>query len=262
MPHANQIWESIVGWTMLYGAEIAKILILVVVGIWFINKLCRVSTAFLRKTNLDIGLISFISSAFKFFLRALLILLVLSALGVNMTSAIAAIGASFVTVGLVLKDSLSNFINGILLIVNKPIRVGDYIEFEGIKGTVTKIEMTFTTVTSENGFTAAIPNFRLMSGNIIRKSPYDICECSFEFLASGSKDEPNLKKILNIFFISDERILQIPPPDVKYKLLDKNKFNIKVIVFCEKRHLDAVKQETPQNLKAILKKHGVEVKYN
>ena len=208
------------------------------------------------------GLISFFSSALKLFLRVVLILLLLSALGVNMASVMTAIGASLVTMGLVLKDPLANFVSGLLLIVNKPIRVGDYIEFENIKGTVTRIEMIFTTLNSSDGHSIIIPNSRLVSNNIVRESPYDVCEYSFDILAVGNKPNVNLKKILEILFISDERILQIPPPNVEYNVMNHNEFNIKITLFCQKRYVEILDKETPNKVKTVLKKHGIKVEAN
>lgn len=259
MQDINYIWGIVNSWCMHYGTEIIKILVLVLVGSWIINKLCRLSAVFLMRTNLDMGLVWFLSLILKFVLRAILVLLALSVLGINMTSTITAIGASLVTIGLVLKDSLSNFVSGLLLVINKPIRVGDYIEFENVKGTVTKIETIFTTLNSQEGRSIIIPNFRLVSNNIVRDSPYDVCQYSFDIFLAGSEPGMNIRKMLEILFISDQKVVQIPPPNIHYNTSDSKGADIEITLFCEKRNADELRGEIKKSVENSLNKSGIRV---
>lgn len=259
MQDISNIWGVINSWCTHHGTEMIKILVLLLVGSWVINKLCRLSAVFLMRTNLDMGLVWFFSLVLKFVLRVILVLLSLSVLGINMTSTITAIGASLVTVGLILKDSLSNFISGLLLVVNKPIRVGDYIEFENVKGTVTKIETIFTTLSSQEGHSIIIPNFRLVSNNIVRDSPYDVCQYSFDVFLEDSRPGTNVKKMLEILFISDQKVIQIPPPNIQYNTSDPKKADIEVRLFCEKRNVDELREEIKKSVENTLNKSGIKI---
>ena len=241
-------------WFIGYGWELAKAALILILGIWLTNKICKVIAVVLGQTSLDVGLISFFSSAFRLFLRAILVLVILAALGVNVSSIITALGASIVTIGILLKDGVSNFVSGLLLIVNKPIRVGDYIEFENVKGYVTKIEMAFTTLSSPEGKAVIIPNFRLYSNNIIRQSPYNICKCKFFLEVSNLKTKIDVKKTLEGLLLSNENILKIPVPKAEYVSIEGDIMKLKVSIFCEKRFVSGLDSEIEQGIKNIFTK--------
>lgn len=256
----NYIWPIVKDWVIMYGTEMIKILLILIVGIWIINKVCRISTIFLRKATLEISLVSFFISSLKLFLRVLLLLLLLSVVGINATSVIAAVGASLVTVGLVFKDSFSNFASGIMIIINRPIRVGDYIEVENVKGTVAKIEIMFTTLFTKDDVSVIIPNFRLASNNIVRKSPYDICNLEFNYVILCNDTKLNLHKILEGLLLSNEKVLQLPPPEITIKTGDENEKNAKIKIFCEKRNASELETNFKVGISLALNKYNLEIK--
>ncbi len=239
--------------------ELAKAMMILFIGVWLINKICKISSVIFGQMNIDIGLVSFLNSAFKLFLRVILGLLFLSALGVNITSVMAALSASIVTAGILIKDSMSNFISGFLLIFNKPIRVGDYIEFENVKGHVMKIEMAFTTLKSPEGNSVIIPNFRLLSNNILRESPYDICEHSFFVHITGLNPKLDAGKILDGILLTDKDVLKIPAPKVKYVEINEQGMKLKAEIFCEKRTVLSLQTNLYENIKLTFRKLGAEV---
>jgi Small-conductance mechanosensitive channel len=241
-------------WSMDFVWEFIKAGLILLIGVWLINKICKISAVIFGQMNLDMGLISFLNSAFKLFLRIILGLLFLSALGINITSVMAALSASIVTAGILIKDSVSNFISGLLLIFNKPIRVGDYIEFENVKGQVMKIEMAFTTLKSPEGNSVIIPNFRLLSNNISRKSPYDICEYSFFVHIMDLNSKLDARKILDGVLLADKDVLQVPAPKVEYVKINENEIKLKIEIFCEKRAITALQRKLAENIKQTFKR--------
>lgn len=260
MENIDYIWNSVKDFAMLYGAEVIKVILILFVGIWAINKICHISTVFLRQSNLELSLVSFFSSILKLFLRIILILLLLSVIGINLTSVITAIGASLVTFGLVFKDSFSNFAGGIMIIVNRPIRVGDYIEFENVKGIVTKIEMMFTTLRTQDESSVIIPNFRLATNNIVRKSPYDICKLDINYVILGNNKNLDINKILQFSLDSNSKVLQVPPPKIDFENTSEKEAIVKIELFCEKRYADDMKTEIESGLKLAFKRYNLEIK--
>lgn len=255
----NGLLDSVRIWSISYGFQIIKAIFILFIGVWAINKTCRFTAVFLRQSNLEIGVISFFNYALKFFLRIILFILILPVLGINVTSVIAAVGASLVTVGLVFKDSLCNFASGILIILNKPIRVGDYVEFENTRGTVTKIEMMFTTLRSDDEKSIIIPNFRLTSNNIIRKSDYDICKSVIDYYVMGENSKIDIHKIVEFSLISDNRILQLPPPEIKCEILSGQKARVSISLFCEKRYTEDINTILMQTFEGSLKKYKLKI---
>lgn len=259
MENAQEILEITKTWLLTDGFHIVKALAVLLVGMWIINKATRITALFFRQSNLEVGMASFLNSALKFFLRLLLVILVLPIIDINVTSIITTVGASLVTIGIAFKDTLSNFASGMLIILTKPIRVGDYIEFENVRGTVTKIEIMFTTLRSDEQKSIIIPNFRLISNNIIRNSDYDICKQIVDCYVCGKEIKLDVYKLVEFALVSDNRILQIPPPLIKCETESKDKVRVSVTLFCEKRYASDIGGIMAGSLGDSLKKYGLKV---
>lgn len=215
--------------------------LIMLIGWWIINKISKVYLIFFQKASLDAGLVSFFDSVIRFLLRVLLIVGVLDFLGFNTTSIITAIGASFIAIGISLKDSLTNIVSGIILIINKPVHVGDYVELDGVKGIVIKIEMMFSFLqSSEEGKIIVMPNSKLISNNISRKSVYnwEKIEIHEEFLLNSKIKE--LKKYLEKEIFLSKNILQMPKPEIIVENREDKVF-ITLNVWCETK--DKVKAQ-------------------
>ena len=110
------------------------------------------------KSSVDESIISFSNSVLKVTFRSIVILMVITCFGVNISSIIAAVGATFITIGLAVKDNLSNVTSGIIIIVNKPFKIGDSLETSNVKGKVTKIEMLYTTLVTQDNKEIVVQN--------------------------------------------------------------------------------------------------------
>ena len=212
---------------------------------------------FFQKATSQASIASFLNSVLKFSLRILLIVSVLGYLKFNVTSLIAAIGASFVAIGISLKDSISNIVGGIILVTNNPIHVGDYIEFENVSGKVVKIEMLFTTLkSSEENKMVVIPNARLVSNNITRKSQHDIKAVEFNSVVSIPNNNVDFSKFFEKEFILNDKILQLPVPKIQIKKED-SAVNIRIKLWCQVQDEEAVKMILENSFKKLCKKYKV-----
>ena len=258
----NGIWSKIFSLVSDNGLILLvimiKSLVLLVVGWWIINKISKVALVFLKKACTDYGITSFLSSLLKFSLRVMLIVIVMSSLGFDVTSILAAIGASMIAVGFSIKESLSNFISGIVLIINKPIHAGDFIEFGNFAGRVMRIEMLFTTLqTEEEGKTVVIPNAKLVSDVIVRKGRFDISNLNLTYTFSDIIPIKNLDKYLIKEFILNDSIIQIPEPKIKLETTSENKTLIKISISCQEQKLLKVQNDIGKIIDKIANKYGV-----
>lgn len=249
----NSIPDDSQKWFFEIGINITKILLFLLIGFWLINRASKILTIFLRKAHMEQGMVSFLDSVSKFTLRVILIISILDMMGVNMTSIMAALGASLVTIGLALKDSLANIASGILLILNKPFIIGDYIKIEGVSGTVSKIEMVFTTLNTDDNKVVIIPNSKLISSNIVRQSICDLHKCQLNYTVDSLNGFKDIKKQIEKFTILDNRISQIPSPNIHLKKIEDNKSYMEISFFCEKRNIESVTEKFTQNIKSIFK---------
>lgn len=184
------------------------------IGWWLSSKLTSIICKALEKANIDLGIISFSRSLVKIVLRIIVILTTLSTVGINITSLIAAIGAAFVTVGIALKDSLSNIASGIIIIINKPFKVGDFLEFDDFCGTVSKIELIFTTLVSPDNKEIVIPNSKIASNNIINSNKNSIRRLDLSYNLKTNFDFNKSKTILNEIISKNDKILNEPCPKI------------------------------------------------
>lgn len=246
---------SLISWSL----TVIQSFLILIIGWFFINKLCKIVMMFFQKAIEDAGITSFLYSLLKFSLRVILVIMVLGHMGLNVTSLFAALGASLVAIGISLKDSLSNIVSGIILVINKPIHVGDYIEFENAKGTVINIEMLFTTLQSENeSTTVVIPNSLLISKNINRKSEYNIELIEVFYESDSFTDKYNeFNKYFEKEFILNNNILHIPAPEIETKSQKDNNILIRLKVWCQNKHTDKVKTAVEKTVNKLGEKYKI-----
>lgn len=249
-------WQSLAAnWSI----AVAKSILVMFLGWWVVNKICKMSLLFFQKSIPDKGITSFLYSIVKFSLRVVLIITALGCLGVNVGSFFAAIGASFVAVGLSLKDNLSNLMSGMVLVINKPIHVGDYIEFENVKGTVIKIEMLFTTLqTDDKNKTVIIPNSKLSANSIVRQSKYDISLIKRVYeLDNFSEKYKEIKWYFEKEFILNNKILQIPPPNIEFETLKDNKTLLKINIWSMNKNQKALQEDVENSINRASQKYAI-----
>ena len=133
---------------------------------WFSNKLAKIIKKAMKRARVDDGIITFTFSGCKLIFKIISVLIAASFLGINISSIIAALGAALVTIGLALKDSLSNIASGAVIIINHTFKIGDYLEIDKFSGTVSSIELMFTTLISDDQSQIIIPNSKLVAGGI------------------------------------------------------------------------------------------------
>lgn len=138
------------------------------IGWYATNKILSYINRTLEHKNVEKGIVSFTHSVMNPLLKSILIIISMSLFGLNISSIVATLGAIFVTIGLALKDNLSNIASGALIIINKPFKVGDELELDGYSGTVLKIEIMFTTMATSDEGEIIVPNSKLTS-TIMRK---------------------------------------------------------------------------------------------
>jgi small conductance mechanosensitive channel len=215
---------------------------------------------FLHKSNADSGIVSLLDSMIKLVLRILLGILILAALKINAGSVMAAIGASLITVGLVLKESLANLVSGILIVFNRPIHVGDYIEFGQSKGTVVRIDMLFTVLRGENEHTVIVPNSVLTSSVILRKSDWDACRFDFKYLLKNVKKFKDLERALELYIVTPEnKILSNPPFEFKFTTDENGDSKMNFSVWVYKSNSSETKDNLKNFIQTQLKKNNAEV---
>ncbi|MGO3181359.1 MAG: mechanosensitive ion channel family protein [Aequorivita sp.] len=182
--------------------------IMLLIGIWLIKLINRLVRKFFDKKDYDVTLENFIASLINWGLKILLFVLVVTQLGVQSASLVAIIGAAGLAIGLALQGSLSNFAGGVLILLLKPFKVGDFISAQGIDGTVKDITIFNTKINTFGNQLAILPNGKLSNDNIINYSGEGIRREKLDFRISYGDNLKEAKDILLKLVNEQETIMQ------------------------------------------------------
>jgi small conductance mechanosensitive channel len=200
---------------VIYGAKI-----LVAVVIFFVGQMvAKGARAGVRQLmirgKIDSTLVGFLGNLTYAAVLILVLILALTQLGVETTSLVAVLGAAGLAIGLALQGSLSNFASGILLIVFRPIRIGDFIEVGGATGTVRDIEIFTTQLTTSDNKLVIVPNSKVMGDKIVNYNALGTRRIELEVPVPSNKDAFEVCDKMQQVVTSDKRVLQNPSPEVQ-----------------------------------------------
>ena len=206
---SSYIPENIVEILGGYAFSIIMALVIFLVGKWLARKITNLLVTVLRKVKgMDETLIKFLENIVYYILMIVVILTAISELGVETTSFLAILGAAGLAIGLALQGSLSNFASGVLLIVFKPFKSGDFIEVSGVTGIVEKILIFSTELRTGDNKTVIIPNGSITSGTITNYSTKPTRRIDLIIGVSYDADLAKTKALLHKVVSADERVLK------------------------------------------------------
>ena len=191
-----------------YLPSVALAIILLIFGLWVIKFINKLIAKFFAKKDYDVTLENFAASLINWALKIVLFVLVITQLGVESASLVAIIGAAGLAIGLALQGSLSNFAGGVLILLLKPFKVGDFIAAQGIEGTVKDISIFNTRLNTFGNQLAIIPNGKLSNDNIINYTEEGIRRENLTFGIGYDCDIKLAKELLLTMVNEQEKVLQ------------------------------------------------------
>lgn len=244
-----------------YGIKILGAIIIWIVGSWIIKKLLKGTKKVMIKKELDESLQKFLLNLFGWILKILLILVLLAKLGIETTSFAAILAAAGLAVGLALQGSLGNFAGGVLLMIFRPIKIGDLIEAQGEIGVVKEIEIFTTKLIGLSNKEIIIPNGSLSNGNIINYSTEGTRRVDLVFGVGYDSDIKKTKDVLMNVLTSHPDVLKDPEPTVNVSELADSSINFAVRPWCNTADYWKVYFEVTENTKEALDAAGIEIPY-
>lgn len=218
----SQTWIPLI---MEYGSRVLLALLTLTVGWWIINKVSARLGKLVGLRNADLALQGFISTLANIVLKVLLLVSVASMIGIETTSFVAAIGAAGLAIGLALQGSLANFAGGVLILMFRPFRIGDWIEAQGVAGTVDSIQIFHTVLRTGDNKTVIMPNGSLSNGIITNTNRQPTRKVVFDV---GVDYEADLQKARNVLLelAKDPRVLQDPAPQAVVSTLGDSSITV------------------------------------
>ncbi|WP_432695768.1 mechanosensitive ion channel family protein [Marinobacterium sp. YM272] len=254
----ESFWDLyVVPWAL----NIAFALAIFFVGRWITKRLVNLCGRLMRRAKVDEMLINFVSSIISVLLLLFIIVAALGQLGVDTTSLIALVGAAGLAVGLALQDSLKNFAAGVLLIIFRPFREGDFVEVAGIAGIVEHVAIFNTVMRTGDNREVIIPNGGIYSDVITNYSKRDTRRVDMVFGISYDDDLRKAKKILMDILIADERVLKDPEPVVVVAALADSSVNFNVRPWVKTADYWAVLWDVTEQVKLRFDEEGITIPF-
>ena len=230
-----QKWlETAYNWVTAFLPKLIAAIIILCVGFWLAKLVCRISVRAMTRAKIDKTVITFLSSILNAVLKILIILCVLSTIGFDRT----------------------------LIIINKKFKVGDYIETEGLKGTVVKIDMMYTTLCTYNNREILIPNSRLTSNNIINYFVREKRRVDLIVPIAYSEDIEKARKVIMDLIDESELVLHEENNKVQVETLNESSVDLIVWIWCSSEDYWKTYYEMKEQIKTELEKNGIHIPFN
>lgn len=244
-----------------WGIKIALALVIFYVGRMAVAVIVRVFDKFMTGRGTDEILVKFLRSILRWVLLLFVVIAALSQLGIDTTSLVALLGAAGLAIGLSLQSSLSNFAAGVMLIIFRPFTKGDFVEAGGATGSVEKISILTTTMTTPDNKEVIIPNSAVFSNNITNFSARPTRRVDMVFGVSYDDDIRKAKKLLEEIVAADERVLAEPAPVVAVGALADSSVNFLVRPWVKSEDYWAVFWGTTEAVKLKFDEAGISIPY-
>ncbi|GLZ89473.1 hypothetical protein Pres01_55240 [Metapseudomonas resinovorans] len=218
----SQAWLPVV---LEYSGKLFLALLTLLIGWWLINLLTGRVGTLMQHRRVDRTLQGFIGSLANIILKVLLLVSVASMIGISTTSFVAAIGAAGLAIGLALQGSLANFAGGVLILLFRPFKVGDFIEAQGVSGTVDHIQIFHTVLRTGDNKTVIMPNGSLSNGVITNYSKQANRQVLYDVKVDYSTDLSKARDVL-LKLAQDPRVHKDPEPVVVVSSLGDTSINL------------------------------------
>ncbi|MCA9732829.1 MAG: mechanosensitive ion channel [Deferribacteres bacterium] len=246
---------------MEYGPKLILAIVTLFIGLWIIKLVIRAINKAMERSNTDISLRRFLTSLGEIALKAMLIISVAGMIGIEMTSFIAVLGAAGLAVGLALQGSLANFAGGVLILLFKPYKVGDFIDAAGYMGTVHAIQVFNTILKTPDNKTIIVPNGILSNASITNFSTEATRRVDMSFGIGYNDDIAKAKGILNDLLAKDERVLKDPAHMVVVAELADSSVNFTVRAWCKAADYWGIYFDMTEKVKLEFDKQNISIPF-
>jgi small conductance mechanosensitive channel len=253
--------DAVTAWISIYSIKIVGALLIFIIGKWLARKIADLFSRLMAKNNVDVAVIGFVTNLSYYALLVVVIIAALGNLGVNTTSFLAIVGAAGLAVGLALKDSLSNFAAGVMLIMFRPFTVGDVVSTAGVTAKVEKITIFNTLFCTPDNQLVIVPNNKIISDIITNINAKDTRRIDLVVGISYSDDMVQTKEILEGLAKEDSRILEDPAVTIAVAELADSSVNLVFRPWVKTEDYWAVKFDLTEKIKTSLDEAGISIPF-
>ncbi|GDB72961.1 small-conductance mechanosensitive channel MscS [Escherichia coli] len=244
-----------------YAVNIVAALAIIIVGLIIARMISNAVNRLMISRKIDATVADFLSALVRYGIIAFTLIAALGRVGVQTASVIAVLGAAGLAVGLALQGSLSNLAAGVLLVMFRPFRAGEYVDLGGVAGTVLSVQIFSTTMRTADGKIIVIPNGKIIAGNIINFSREPARRNEFIIGVAYDSDIDQVKQILTDIIQSEDRILKDREMTVRLNELGASSINFVVRVWSNSGDLQNVYWDVLERIKREFDAAGISFPY-
>ena len=244
-----------------YAVNIVAALAIIIVGLIIARMISNAVNRLMISRKIDATVADFLSALVRYGIIAFTLIAALGRVGVQTASVIAVLGAAGLAVGLALQGSLSNLAAGVLLVMFRPFRAGEYVDLGGVAGTVLSVQIFSTTMRTADGKIIVIPNGKIIAGNIINFSREPVRRNEFIIGVAYDSDIDQVKQILTNIIQSEDRILKDREMTVRLNELGASSINFVVRVWSNSGDLQNVYWDVLERIKREFDAAGISFPY-
>jgi small conductance mechanosensitive channel len=257
----EHIVSTTTAWATEYGLSVMGAIVLLIVGRMAAGIVKRMVRRGLEKANVDATLVPFLSKGAYYLVQAVVVIAVLNLFGVQTASLVAVLGAAGLAVGLAMQGTLSNFAAGVMLLVFRPFKVGDFIDAGGTMGGVEEIGIFATTLKSPDNIKIIVSNSQIYGSIIKNFNGYDTRRID---LVAGISYDDNIQVALDTLkkvIAADDRVLAEPAPQIAVSNLGDSSVDIVVRPWCKASDYWALRFDLTRAIKEELEAAGCSIPY-
>lgn len=253
----DKLMEQLLDHAITIGLKLIAVAIVFIVGRWVIGWLRKLINKFLDRRSIENTVKSFLDSLANITLQTILFLLIVNILGISLTSFAAILAAAGLAVGMAMKDNLSNFAGGVMLLINKPFKVGNRIVAQGMDGTVQSIGILYTVLLTGDNRSIYIPNGPLSTGTITNYSDQDKRRIDLTLNIGYGIDVDNTKAILQSIIKNNKLIKDSPAPFIGVTMINNGSMDLTIRVWGESSDYANINIDLNEKIYAAFREKGI-----
>ncbi len=257
----HEVLSRVCALVVQYGMNFIGAIAIFLVGRWVAKKVSALLGKALTRAKVDPTLVPFIDNLGYTAMLAFVVIAALAEAGVQTASVVAVLGAAGLAVGLALQGSLANFASGVLLLIFKPFRVGDFVEISGVKGKVQAIHVFNTVLNDPDNIRIVVPNGQVTSGNILNYTINGTRRIDLTVGVSYDDDLKKARRVIESVLAAEPRILPDPATEVSVKEMGDSSVNFAVRPWVKSDDYWSVLCALTEALKVALDQHGLTIPF-
>lgn len=257
----NEVLDTVLNWLTTSGIKIVIAILLLVISFIIINAVTKSIYKHLQKKNADVTLSRVGTNALRIMLKILVLICLVGYLGIETASLSAVVASIGVGISLAVQGTLSNFAGGVILIIMRPFKIGDYITSNGQEGTVEDIKLFYTHVVTNDNKAVVIPNGALANNVIVNASAKDTRRVDLVMQVAYGSDIMKVKEIIRRVCAENELVFKDPAPFVEFSNMNESSLDFTVRVWCNRPDYWTVNFALIENIKKAFDENGIEVPF-